>query len=112
MADVRLVQGTIEYVLHDWEDTLGNVTSLAGLAPKYEVWSSSGTVYQYITNGTSTFVGMKQYSLIDTTASPVGSPSGGGLWLPGTYKCWVRLTANLGAEQPKLGSFIITVDAG
>lgn len=110
MAGVVLIQGTVEYLLFDWSDQLGVLTTLDGTTKLFDVAGPTG--YAYYTNQGSTNVGMRQYCLIDTTTSPGGSPSAGGLWLPGDYKIWVKLTAGVGSEKPRVGSFPFTVSAG
>src|SRR5256885_12470882 len=106
-----ITQGTDEFLICSWSDTLNILTSLSGTGPKYDVKDTKATPFSYITAGDSstTFLGLNQYCLVDTRTSPGGSPSGGGLWLPGIYDLWVYLTTPPGSERPRKGPFQFTV---
>jgi hypothetical protein len=109
---ITLTQGTVEYLLFDWTDTLGSLTTLVGAGGQYDVKDTQPTVHSYYTGQSGTVNGatpMRLYCLIDTTTSPGGSPSAGGAWLPGDYKIWVKLTSPPGSERPRVGPFTFTV---
>lgn len=111
MADnVPLTQGTVEYLLFDWADILGALASLAGTTPVFDV-KDELTSFSYYTSQTASFVGLTQYCLVDTTTSPAGSPSGGGIWIPGNYRIWVKLTTGLGLEKPREGHYTFVLSA-
>ena len=109
---ISLTQGTIEYLEFPWVDTTGLLVTLVGTAPVFDVKDTQSTPHSYYTNQAGVVNGampMTLLCLIDTTTSPGGSPSGGGVWLPGDYNIWIKLTTPPGSERPRLGPFPFTV---
>lgn len=97
-----LVQGTIEYLVVDVADRLGDVTTLVGTSPVYNVYRRADNV-QVITN-LSALVDvskpMQLRCLIDT--------SNGTTWTAEEYELYVKWTA--GAETPEHGPFRFYVE--
>lgn len=63
----QLRKGTIEWLIYDLTDRLGNLESLAGTNPRYDVYNTTGTK---IVSQTALSVDVMQaYALIDTTGS-------------------------------------------
>lgn len=61
----RLQKGTKEWLIYDVTDKLGNLTSLAGTSPTFDVYDTAGT--KIVSSAALTFIGMECYALIDTT---------------------------------------------
>ena len=94
-----LTQGTKERLIIDVEDLLGNLATLDGTTPTYDVKDQAG-VYKY-TDAVATNVVMRLYCMIDTNL--------GGLWAAGNYRLYVTFTT--APEIPVLGPYTFVVDA-
>lgn len=95
---VNITQGTIETILVDVTDRTGQVLSLTGLAPRFDVKDESGAYMMQ--NVAATNAGMIAQCLINTNV-----PS---LWPVNTYFLYLRFTAS--PETPVLGPLPFTVN--
>jgi hypothetical protein len=90
----KLARGSIETLLVDIEDVLGNLTDLSTTTPMFDVKDSSGNLKQ---NNVVVTVDpaepMRAECLVNTTV--------GGLWTAGKYYLYVKYTAN--PDAPILG---------
>lgn len=113
MADnFTLSQGSKEFMIIDVIDDLQNLTSLVGASGQYLVkdfnaairvnWTNVQSVTSYV-NGIGQTV-MRAFCLMD---SSTGGTDTGGLWLPGTYRAYVKFVT--GQETPILGPYQFTV---
>src|SRR5688500_10915117 len=93
-----LPAGTKEYLLVDVVDLLGNLATLDGTTPRYDVKDSNGNL-KY-TQAVATNVVMRLYCMIDTLL--------GGAWAAGNYRLYVNFTT--APELPRLGPYMFTVD--
>jgi hypothetical protein len=93
-----LPAGTKEYLIVDVTDILGNLVTLDGTNPKYDVKDANGVLkydQQVATNQV-----MRVFCMIDTLL--------GGAWAAGNYRLYLNFTT--APELPRLGPFMFTVD--
>lgn len=89
-----ITAGTKETVLVDVTDTLGNLTSLAGATPRYDVKDHAGNYkLQNLTPTVDPLEPLTAQCLIDTTV--------GGVWTPGRYKLYLRFLDS--PDSPVMG---------
>lgn len=93
-----LPAGTKEYLILDVTDALGQLATLDGTTPKYDV-KDVANAFKY-TQATATNVVMRVYCMIDTMQ--------GGAWAAGEYRLYINFTT--APELPRLGPFTFTVD--
>jgi hypothetical protein len=99
---VTLVQGSVEYLMVDVSDRAGELTTMVGTSPVYNVYRRADAT-QVITNLSATVVGgdpMTLRCLIDTSNGPT--------WTSEEYELYVKFT--LGSETPEHGPFRFYVE--
>lgn len=94
-----LRKGTKEWLIYDLTDRLGNLTSLVGANPRYDVYDTGGT--RIVTQTALSVNVMEAYALMDTT---------GVNFVPNatlTYKVYLQF--DTGPESPYLfgGEFLV-----
>jgi hypothetical protein len=114
---VILTQGTVEYLIVTVTDLLGQVSDLTGSSPTFQVFRDKDD-FEIMTDVVATPQLMDLYCLVDTTqGSGLTTPEVpfAGWWSGksssahgGDYRLYVK--CNIGAEIPRLGPFLFTVD--
>lgn len=80
---IELTQGTIETVVVDLTDRLGNLSTLDGSNLRFDVKDRAGAFK--VNNASAPNNGMRALPLIDTTL--------GGVWPSGEYRLYLRFNA-------------------
>lgn len=93
----RLPVGTIEYLIVDVSDQLGNLTTLDGTVLTFDVKPEDPAGTPMYTNQPATNDVMKVKCLIDTST-----------WVPGEYSLFITIHAT--PEQPRLGPYKFKVE--
>jgi hypothetical protein len=93
-----LRKGTVEWLIYDVTDKLGNLNDLAGTNARYDVYDPTGT--KIVTQTSLSTDGMQAYALMDTTGSN---------FVPNSLPYRVYLQFDTGPESPYLfgGDFIL-----
>jgi|SRR5215469_5234136 len=97
--DISLPRGTIENIVVDVKDSLGNLTDLSTAAVKYDIRKEDTTTW-IVNQASATVTGMRVYCLVDTTLTAYATS--------GTFELFISFT-NL-PERPRLGPFDFDVN--
>lgn len=90
----KVTKGSTEYLVVDVTDRLGQITTLVGTLPKYDVMNSAGTLV--MNQATAIAEGMKLKCLVNTSA-----------WAEDKYRLFINFANS--PEAPKLGPFYFKV---
>jgi len=97
--DVVLNKGAIQHLIIDVADRLGELTSLDGKAPRFDIRKRHDPGW-IVEDGVATSIGMTAYCLVDTTVAAVVADE---------YELF--LFFNNVPEIPRLGPFRFRVNA-
>jgi len=102
VSHVEITRGSIETLLVDIDDSLGNLTTLVGAGCVFDVKEKSSGTAKMSNVAIQTFVDepMRAGCRIDTTL--------GGLWNPVKHLLYVKFTAN--PDAPILGGMEFSVN--